>query len=157
MGYTGYPSPYTMGTPRRARRDRFRSAILLGFCLALAPQSISQTSGTFQSVDGQTIYGIPAGPDSVRGTVINSKTHEPIARAVVYSHDNRYATLTDDRGHFEFKFPPQAIVAVEDAWGMEWMQPGVLSRYAQHGQELTIGPLMRGTVHLPDPVEVQPK
>jgi hypothetical protein len=49
------------------------------------------------------------------------------------------------------------IVAVEDAWGMEWMQPGVLSRYAQHGQELTIGPLMRGTVHLPEPVEVQPK
>jgi hypothetical protein len=49
------------------------------------------------------------------------------------------------------------IVAVEDAWGMEWMQPGVLSRYAQHGQVLTIGPLMRGTVHLPDPVEVQPK
>jgi hypothetical protein len=49
------------------------------------------------------------------------------------------------------------IVAVEDAWGVEWLQPGVLSRYAQHGQELTIGPLMRGTLHLPDPVEVQPK
>lgn len=49
------------------------------------------------------------------------------------------------------------IVAVEDAWGFEWLQPGVLSRYAQHGQELTIGPLMRGTVHLPDAVEVQPK
>jgi hypothetical protein len=49
------------------------------------------------------------------------------------------------------------IVAVEDAWGFEWLKPGVLSRYAQHGQELTIGPLMRGTVHLPDPVEVQPK
>jgi carboxypeptidase family protein len=49
------------------------------------------------------------------------------------------------------------IVAVEDAWGMEWMQPGVLSRYAQHGQDLTIGPLMRGTVHLPEAVEVQAK
>lgn len=49
------------------------------------------------------------------------------------------------------------VVAVEDAWGVEWLQPGVLSRYAQHGQELTIGPLMQGTVHLPDPVEVQPK
>jgi len=49
------------------------------------------------------------------------------------------------------------IVAVEDAWGFEWLKPGVLSRYAQHGQELTIGPLMRGTVHLPDPVEVQGK
>jgi uncharacterized surface anchored protein len=49
------------------------------------------------------------------------------------------------------------IVAVEDAWGVEWLQPGVLSRYARQGQELTIGPLMRGAVHLPDPVEVQPK
>ena len=49
------------------------------------------------------------------------------------------------------------IVAVEDAWEVEWMQPGVLARYAHHGQELTIGPLMRGTVHLPEAVEVQPK
>jgi hypothetical protein len=48
------------------------------------------------------------------------------------------------------------IVAVEDAWGFEWLQPGVLARYVQHGQNLTVGPLMRGTVHLPDPVEVQP-
>jgi Carboxypeptidase regulatory-like domain len=48
------------------------------------------------------------------------------------------------------------IVAVEDAWGFEWSQPGVLARYVQHGQNLTIGELMRGTVHLPDPIEVQP-
>jgi len=48
------------------------------------------------------------------------------------------------------------IVAVEDAWGFEWQQPGVLARYVQHGQNLTIGERMRGTVHLPDPVEVQP-
>jgi len=47
------------------------------------------------------------------------------------------------------------IVAVEDAWGFEWLQPGVLARYVQHGQSLTVGPLMRGTVHLPEPVEVQ--
>ncbi|HXC46721.1 MAG TPA: hypothetical protein VNU20_00420 [Candidatus Sulfotelmatobacter sp.] len=38
--------------------------------------------------------------------MINGKTHEPIARVLVYSPDNRYATLTDDRGHFEFRFPP---------------------------------------------------
>lgn len=49
------------------------------------------------------------------------------------------------------------IVAVEDAWGFEWLKPGVLARYAEHGQELTIGPLMQGSVHLPDPVEVQPR
>ncbi|HUE55874.1 MAG TPA: carboxypeptidase regulatory-like domain-containing protein [Candidatus Udaeobacter sp.] len=48
------------------------------------------------------------------------------------------------------------IVAVEDAWGFEWQEPGVLARYVQRGQNLTIGELMRGSVHLPEPVEVQP-
>jgi hypothetical protein len=46
-------------------------------------------------------------PSSVHGTVLNRITHEPIGRALVYSPDQRYAVLTDDRGHFEFKFPPQ--------------------------------------------------
>lgn len=46
-------------------------------------------------------------PSSVHGTVLNRITHEPIGRALVYSPDQRYATLTDDRGHFEFKFPAQ--------------------------------------------------
>src|SRR5438477_12471364 len=27
------------------------------------------------------------------------------SRALVFSPDNRYATMTDDRGHFEFTFP----------------------------------------------------
>jgi len=49
------------------------------------------------------------------------------------------------------------IVAVEDAWGFQWMQPGVFGRYIQHGQNLTIGELMKGSVRLPDPVEVQPR
>jgi len=49
------------------------------------------------------------------------------------------------------------IVAVEDAWGFQWLQPGVLGRYVQHGQNLTIGELMKGSVRLPDPVEVQPR
>ena len=48
------------------------------------------------------------------------------------------------------------IVAVEDAWGFDWQQPGVLARYVQHGQNVIIGERMQGTVHLPDPVEVQP-
>jgi hypothetical protein len=72
---------------------------------------MSQNGIATQTFNGQTSYVLPADPESVHGTVINSKTHEPIVRAVVYSPDNRYATLTDDRGHFEFKFPPQEKVA----------------------------------------------
>jgi hypothetical protein len=48
------------------------------------------------------------------------------------------------------------LIAVEDAWGFHWLQPDVLNRYLKRGQNLTIGELMTNTVHLPDPVEVQP-
>ena len=44
-------------------------------------------------------------PNTIRGTVVNAVTHDPIGRALVYSHDNRYATLTDGEGHFEFTLP----------------------------------------------------
>jgi len=42
-------------------------------------------------------------PSSIRvsGTVLNSVTHEPIGRAMVYSTDSRYATFTDSGGRFE--------------------------------------------------------
>jgi len=49
------------------------------------------------------------------------------------------------------------VVAVEDAWGFEWRKPEVLARYVLHGQSLTVGELMRGSVHLPEAVEVQPR
>ncbi len=49
-----------------------------------------------------------ANSDSIRGTVVNSVTHEPVARARVSSPDNRFATMTDDQGRFEFTFPQSA-------------------------------------------------
>ena len=42
---------------------------------------------------------------SLQGVVLNSVTHEPVSRALVSSPDNRFATMTDGQGHFEFKFP----------------------------------------------------
>jgi hypothetical protein len=41
-------------------------------------------------------------PNTIRGTVINNVTREPIARALVVSTDNRFATRTDGEGRFEF-------------------------------------------------------
>ncbi len=43
--------------------------------------------------------------ETIRGLVVNSVTHEPIGRALVYSPDNRFAVMCDDGGHFEFKIP----------------------------------------------------
>lgn len=44
--------------------------------------------------------------DSIHGTVVNSVTHEPVGRALVSSPDNRFATMTDDQGRFEFRGGP---------------------------------------------------
>lgn len=44
-------------------------------------------------------------PRSIHGTVVNSVTKAPIGRALVSSPDNRFATLTDGEGHFEFILP----------------------------------------------------
>ena len=57
------------------------------------PQSISAQNP--QAEDKQ---------ESLRGVVVNSVTREPIARALVFSPDNRFATMTDGEGRFEFTF-----------------------------------------------------
>ena len=49
------------------------------------------------------------------------------------------------------------LIAVDDAWDFPWQQPEALQRYLQHGQNLIVGELMTNAVHLPDPVEVQPR
>jgi len=43
--------------------------------------------------------------NAIHGVVINSVTHEPVSRALVFSGDNRFATLTDEQGHFELTLP----------------------------------------------------
>ena len=60
---------------------------------------------------------------SVRGTVINSVTREPIARALVFSSDNRLAAFTDDQGHFEFPLPRPETNPNRPAEGMTFYNP----------------------------------
>jgi hypothetical protein len=42
---------------------------------------------------------------ALHGTVINSITREPVAHALVFSGDDRFAAFTDDQGRFEFPLP----------------------------------------------------
>lgn len=84
-------------TEKCMRSPRSRKALAFGIALSCC---ISITRLSAQSAP----VGIEH-TDSLRGTVVNSMTHEPINRALVFSPDNRFATMTDDRGHFEFTFP----------------------------------------------------
>jgi hypothetical protein len=47
----------------------------------------------------------PRNTDRISGTVVNSVTHEPVGHALVLSPDERFATMTDNDGRFEFILP----------------------------------------------------
>ncbi len=57
------------------------------------------------AVAAQGLTGDDKETEVIRGTVVNSITHEPIGRALVFSADNRFAMMSDAGGHFEFKIP----------------------------------------------------
>jgi hypothetical protein len=102
-----------------------------------------------------SIEGIVQKKDKkIAGVMVALVPNDPVAHIELFRRDQ-----SDFDGTFVLRgvIPGSyTIVAVEDAWGLEWLQPSVLARYVQHGQNLTVGELMRGTVSLPNPVEVQP-
>jgi hypothetical protein len=76
---------------RRSPRSRYlHTAISALFLAVVIPQATAQSPSE--------------APDTIHGTVVNSVTHEPIPRALVVSPDNRFATMTDSQGRFEFAF-----------------------------------------------------
>jgi hypothetical protein len=97
-----------------------QKGLVLVVLLALGYVCAEQASGQVQSSDNRQ--------NIVRGTVVNAVTHEPIDRALVYSSDNRFATLTDGEGHFQFTLP-EANTDVGTGSIFE-MQPG---RVYSHG------------------------
>jgi hypothetical protein len=88
------------------------------------------------------------GPDAdtthnkIRGTVINSVTHDPVGRALVYSGDSRFATLTDNEGRFEFVEPAgstgiRSLLTARKPGFLD--EPGTMTRIAASPDgELTI-------------------
>jgi hypothetical protein len=82
---------------QRVSRRTSQGARILVFSLAIVclSASLSAAQSTPDNTDTSTL----------RGIVINSVTHEPIARALVFSPDNRFATLTNSEGRFEFTLP----------------------------------------------------
>jgi protocatechuate 3,4-dioxygenase beta subunit len=148
-------------------------AILVGAQTAYSVVRTTSPSGSSPGHDVNITSGaaveltasLAAGVVAVEGVV--HKKGKPLAGIMVALVPNDPVAHVDlfrrDQSDFDGTFVLRGlipgsytIVAVEDAWGLEWLQPAVLARYVQHGQNLTIGELMRGTVSLPDPIEVQP-
>lgn len=102
-----------------------------------------------------SIEGIVKKKDKpVAGIMVALVPNDPVAHIELFRRDQ-----SDFDGTFVLPgvVPGNyTIVAVEDAWGLEWLQPTILARYVQQGRNVAIDELMQGTVHLPDPVQVQP-
>jgi hypothetical protein len=109
---------------------------------------------------------LATGEERIDGVV--QKNGKPLAGVMVALVPNNPEANVDlfrrDQSDYDGTFSLQSVipgaytvVAVEDAWGFEWLKAGVLARYVQHGQQVIIGEKMRGTLHLPEPVEVQSK
>jgi len=88
---------------------------LLFWLVALSLVSSLPVSKLAHSQDAQDPNAASA---SVRGTVINSVTREPVARALVSTGDNRFAAFTDDQGRFEFPLPRMEARPNSPAQGM---------------------------------------
>jgi hypothetical protein len=78
------------------------------------------------------------------------ETHQDLFRRDQSDLDGSFVLLGVIPGSY-------TVVAIDDAWGFDWSKPTLLSHYAEHGSALTIGDLIQGAVHLPDPIEVQPR
>jgi hypothetical protein len=122
------------------------------------------------SAFAQGVQPEAADEETIRGTVVNSVTHEPIGRALVLSTD-RFATLTDNEGHFAFVFSTSRD---GQAGKMDWTRaltarkPGFVERSQWYtvvrGKEptialtpeaLVIGHVLLPSSEAPDKIQVE--
>src|SRR6266436_562243 len=82
-------------SPMSARLSPIRGLRTIAPAILL---SLLISSGFAKAQSTQGFDGPAEDASSIHGTVLNRITHEPISRALVYSPDQQYATLTDDRG-----------------------------------------------------------
>lgn len=100
---------------------------------ALALGSALLLCGGFAPLFGQGNTAGASQAEVLRGTVVNGLTREPIGRALVVSPDNRFATMTDDRGRFEFRIPSVDSGHADQASGT----PGVIGAGTGQPQPVT--------------------
>ena len=49
------------------------------------------------------------------------------------------------------------VIAIADGWDLDWSRPGVIAKYASHGQNIVVPSQGGHAIQVPGPVEVQPK
>jgi hypothetical protein len=106
-------------------------SVVLFVCVSLARTSLAQTTSASSSNETFTISG----------TVVNSVTGEPIARALVRTNGTaQHAVFTDSAGHFQINGLPAvqaSLLAQKPGYSIPHDGPGSLSDWFQIGPDTT--------------------
>jgi hypothetical protein len=104
---------------RSEKFSRRNASVSRRYSLAAMALAVALSCSTLPLVAAQNTTHTDA-TGHIRGVVINSVTREPISHALVFSPDNSFAAMTDDRGRFEFTFttaePQQSGTSVTDGF-----------------------------------------
>lgn len=109
---------------------RSRTPLALALSCALWIAALAAASG---ACSAQDTSDEASGVYPVKGIVVNSITHQPVARALVDAHES--AVLTDNDGHFEFDLP-------EGTFMISARRPGYGSRGRATNHTIRVGPNM---------------
>ena len=109
---------------------RSQTPLVLALSCALWIAAFAAASG---ACSAQDTSDEASGVYPVKGTVVNSMTHQPVARALVDAHES--AVLSDNDGHFEFDLP-------EGTYLISVKRPGYGSRGRPTNHTIRVGPNM---------------
>lgn len=117
----------------------------------------STIEGTVTLIGGRTIVeGIAKREGKgVAGVMIALVPKDPDADRELFRRDQSDLDGTFSLGNV---IPGEyTIVAIDNGWDLNWLQPGVIAQYLPHGQKIAIAPTAQEPVRLREPVEVQPR
>ena len=122
---------------------------------SLAVTSGASLDATITLVGGQAVVQGVAKRDgkAAAGAMVVLVPKDPDAHAELFRRDQ-----SDSDGTFSLAtvIPGEyTVVAIEDGWGLDWSQPGVILRYMAKGRRVVVSANEREAIHLSEPVEVQ--
>jgi hypothetical protein len=154
------PGKYTIVVFAPGKRYAVARTILwngdaAGSELTLAPGASAQLTAELAGGDADIEGVVQANGKPMSGVMVVLLPSDPEAHSELFRRDQ-----SDFDGTFLLHgVIPGAytLIAVEDAWGFDWLKPGALARYLQRGQSVTVTNKTQGTLRLPEPVAVQSK
>jgi hypothetical protein len=118
------------------------------------------------SAPADIVITLVTGTTNVEGVASHAGKGAPGAMIVLVPEDpeNHRELFRRDQSDLDgsFNLPnvvpgTYTVLAIENGWDLDWSQPAVIVQYAKHAQSLKVPAQAQDSVHVPAPVEIQPR